>query len=67
MSAAKVIEILAKSPESWEDAAQQAVKDTARTVQNIQSVYVKEFEAKVENNEIVEYKVNAKITFLVDR
>lgn len=67
MSAAKVIEIIAKSDKSWEDAAQQAVTDAAKSVKNIQSVYLKELEAKVENDKIVEYKTTTKITFIVDR
>lgn len=67
MSAAKVIEIIAKSDKSWEDAAQQAVTDAAKSVKNIQSVYLKELEAKVESDRIVEYKATAKITFIVDR
>jgi hypothetical protein len=66
MAAAKVIEVIAKSNQSWEDAAQQAVKDAAESVRNIQSLYIKEFEAKVENDNIVEYKVNVKLTFLVE-
>lgn len=67
MSAAKVIEIIAKSEKGWEDAAQQAVADAAKSIHDIQSVYIKDFEAKVENEKIVEYKVTAKITFLVKR
>jgi hypothetical protein len=67
MSAAKVIEIIAKSDKSWEDAAQKAVTDAAKSVQNIQSVYMKEMEAKVENDKIVEYKATTKITFIVER
>jgi hypothetical protein len=54
MAAAKVIEVIAKSNQSWEDAAQQAVKDAAESVRNIQSLYIKEFEAKVENDRITE-------------
>jgi hypothetical protein len=66
MAVAKVIEIIAKSDKGFEDAAQQAVTEAAKSVRNIQSLYVKEFEAKVENDRITEYKVNAKVTFLVE-
>jgi dodecin len=59
----KVIEVLAKSEKSWEDAAQQALTTAGQTLRNIQSIYVKNFEAKVENNRIVEYRINGKISF----
>jgi dodecin len=66
MSIVKVIEILAQSDKGWEDAAQQALKETSKTVRNIQSIYIKEFQAIVENNQIVNFRVNAKISFLVE-
>lgn len=66
MSVVKVIEILAQSEESWEDAAQKALNEAARTVRNIQSIYVKDFQAIVEDNEITAYRVNTKISFRVD-
>lgn len=62
----KVIEVLAESPKSWEDAASEAVKKAAKTLKNIRSIYVKEFEAKVEGNKITQYRVNAKISFVLD-
>ena len=66
MSVLKVIEILANSPSSWDDAAQKAVDEASKSVKNIRSVYVNELNARVENNKIVEYRINAKITFEVD-
>lgn len=62
----KVIEVLAESEKSWEDAAAQAVQRAAKTLHNIKSIYIEHFEAKVENNKIVRYRVNAKISFLLD-
>lgn len=62
----KVIEVLAESPESWEDAAAQAVAQASKTVHGIKSIYIKDFEAKVEGNSIVQYRINAKISFLLD-
>jgi flavin-binding protein dodecin len=59
----KVIEVLAQSDKSWDDAAQQAVGEASNTLRNIRSVYVKEFEAAVENNNITQYRINAKISF----
>lgn len=66
MAVVKVIEVLAQSPESWEDAAKRALKEVQLTVRNVQSIYVKEFQAIVENGEIVEYRANAKVSFLVE-
>ncbi|MEM8965229.1 MAG: dodecin family protein [Bacteroidota bacterium] len=63
MSILKVIEVLAHSTQSWEDAAQQAVTEAAKTVKNIKSIYIKDKSARVENNQIVEYRIDAKITF----
>lgn len=65
MSVVKVIEILAESNESWEAAAKAAVAEASKTVKNIQSVYIKEMQAIVEGNEIVKYRVNAKISFVI--
>jgi flavin-binding protein dodecin len=62
----KVIEVLAESDKSWEDAAAQAIARASKTVRHIRSIYVKNFEAKVEDNRIVEYRVNAKISFLLE-
>lgn len=63
MTILKVIEVLTESSKSWEDAAQEAVREGAKTVDNIRSIYIKEFQAVVENNKITKYRVNAKISF----
>jgi len=59
----KVIEVISQSENSWEDAAQRAVTDAGRTVEQIKSIWIKNFEAVVKDNKIVEYRVNANITF----
>jgi len=66
MTMLKVIEVLAESPNSWEEAAQNAVKQAAESLRGISSVYVKEFEAKVENGQITSYRINAKVTFTLE-
>lgn len=66
MSVLKVIEIMANSPESWEDAAQKAVDEASKSVKNIQSVWVKDQSCDVENGKIKEFRVNVKITFTVE-
>jgi flavin-binding protein dodecin len=63
MTILKVIEVLTDSNKSWEDAAQEAIREAAKTVENIRSIYIKDFQAVVENNKITKYRVNAKISF----
>ena len=63
MTMLKVIEVLAESKQSWEDAAQVAVTNAAKTVRGIKSIYVENFQATVKGGKIASYRVNAKITF----
>ncbi|MHC1719857.1 MAG: dodecin family protein [Clostridiaceae bacterium] len=65
MAVVKVIEVLAESTESWEAAAKDAVAEAAKTVDNIQTVYIEGMQAVVEGNKIVKYRVNTKISFIV--
>jgi len=62
----KVVEVLAESEKGWEDAAAEAVRRAAKTVKNIRSIYIEHFEAKVDNKKIVRYRINAKISFVVE-
>lgn len=62
----KVIEILAESEKSWEDAADNAIKEAAKTVKNIKSIYISNMNAKVDKNKMVRYRINAKISFVVN-
>ena len=48
-----------------EDAADLAVKDAAKSLKGIKSIYIENFQADVKDNKIVQYRVNAKITFEV--
>lgn len=66
MSIMKVIEVLANSKVSWEDAAQQAVKQASRTLKNIRSIYIQEHSATVNKGKIVEYRITAKVTFGIE-
>lgn len=66
MSMLKVIEVLAESDKSWEDAAQQAVAKAIKTVHNVKSIYIENFEATVDNGKLKKYRINAKISFVLD-
>lgn len=66
MAILKVIEVLAESPTSWEDAAKEAVAEAAKTVRGIRSIYIKNFEATVRDGAIENFRINAKVTFTVE-
>ena len=65
MAIHKVIEVLSQSDQSWEDAAQLAVRDAAKTVKGIKSIYISHLQGDVEKGKIVRFRVNAKLTFEV--
>lgn len=66
MSIAKCVEVIASSEESFDDAVDQTLAEASKSVDNIKSIYIKNMEAKVENNEVTEYGINAKVTFEVE-
>ena len=65
MAVVKVIELLSESVNGWEAAAQEAVNEASRTIDNIQSVYIENLQAIVEDNRIVNYRINCKVSFIV--
>ncbi len=65
MSAVKVIKVMGTSEESWEDAAEQAVAQACETLEGVHGVDVTNWTAKVENEEIVEYRATTEIAFPV--
>jgi len=67
MTVVKIIELIGSSPNGWNEAAQNAVTEAAKTVKNIKGVHVKRCTAKVKNNKIVEYNADVKIAFIVER
>ena len=66
MAIVKVIELVADSNKSWEDATQVAVNEASKTVKNIKSVFVKNFQTIIEDNKIAKYRVNVKVSFVVE-
>jgi dodecin len=67
MTVIKIIELIGSSPNSWSEAAQNAVTEAAKTIKNIKGVHVKRCTAKIQNNKIIEYNANVKISFMVER
>lgn len=66
MSMLKVIEVLAESNDSFEDAARVAVANASASVRDIKSIYIQEMSGQVTNGKITSYRVNAKISFLLE-
>ena len=62
----KVLEVIAESNKSFDDAAQQAVREAAKSVRNIKSIWIENFSGVVEGDRIVQYRVNAKLSFLIE-
>ncbi|QCX38579.1 dodecin domain-containing protein [Aureibaculum algae] len=65
MSVLKVIEVLGNSTVSFDDAVKNVVTEASKTVKNIKSVYVKDMQATVNNNQVAEYRVTTKVTFAI--
>jgi len=65
MSVIKVIELMASSKKSWEDATAKAVKKASKSINGIKSAYVQDQSVVVKNGEVAEYRVNLKVTFEV--
>lgn len=67
MATLKVIELLASSTKSWEDATANAVAEATRTLKGVTSVYVQDQSVTVKDGKIDEYRVNVKVTFRLER
>lgn len=66
MSVAKIIEISCESPKSFEDAIQSGITRASKTVHNIKSAWVKEQQVVIENGKVTMYRVDLKVTFILD-
>ncbi|MEO5944762.1 MAG: dodecin family protein [Ferruginibacter sp.] len=65
MPVVKVIEVIASSTVSFDDAVKQAVKEVSKTIKNIDSVWIQDMKVHVKDNEISTYGVNCKVSFRV--
>jgi len=66
MSVAKVAEITSSSRKSFEDAVHIGIARASKTVKNIRGVWIQEQKLKIENGKISEYRVNMKVTFVLE-
>lgn len=65
MSVARVTEIISDSKKSFEDAVVQGVKRANKTLDGVKSAWVKDQQAIIEDGEVVGFRVNLKITFVL--
>lgn len=66
MAVLKVIELMASSEKSFEDAVGNGVKKAAETIKHIRSAYVQDHSVTVKDGKVHEYRVDLKISFVVD-
>jgi len=66
MSVAKVVELTASSPTSFEDAVKNGIDKAGESLRNIKGAWVSEEKVDVEDGKIVAYRVTLRITFLVE-
>jgi len=66
MSVAKVIEISSESPVSFEEAISEGIERASKTVHNIKSAWVKNQSVAVQDGKITKYRVDLKVTFILD-
>ena len=66
MSVAKVIEITAESPQNFEDAIRKGIATAGESVHNIKGAWVKEQQVVVEDNKPAIFRVDLKVTFVLD-
>jgi flavin-binding protein dodecin len=66
MSVARVTEITASSTTSFEDALQEGVARAAKTLKNVEGAWVQEQTVRIRDGKIAEYRVNLKVTFVLE-
>ncbi|MBP6352603.1 MAG: dodecin domain-containing protein [Acinetobacter sp.] len=66
MGIAKVVEVNSSSTKSFEDAIQTGIAKVTETVKNVSGAWVNEQKVVVKDNKITEYRVNLKISFVVE-
>lgn len=66
MSVAKVVELVGSSPQSWDDAAQVAVKRAAKTIRGVRGIDLVGMTAVVKGGKITEYRSTVKISFGIE-
>lgn len=66
MSIARVTEISATSPDSFDEATKRGIERASKTLRGITSAWVKDQNVMIENGKITDFKVNLVVTFVLD-
>ena len=66
MSVARIVELSATSDRSFEDAMRQGIARATQTLRHVRSAWIKEQEVEVADGEVVKFKVNLLVTFVLD-
>ena len=67
MSVYKFLELVGTSPNSWEEAAANAVNMAAETLRDIRVADITDLDMHIENNKISSYRAKVKISFKVEK
>ena len=59
----KVIELVGSSPESWEQAAQNAIATAAESLEDLRVAEISEMDMKIEDGRIQAYRARVKVSF----
>ena len=63
MAVVKVIEVMASSKVSWEDATKQAIERASKSLKNIRSAWVQDQSVTIEKGKVKEYRITLKLSF----
>lgn len=66
MAVLKVIELMASSEKSWEDASAKAIEKASKTVKGIKSAWVKDQSLSCDDGKVLEYRVTLKVSFKIN-
>ena len=66
MSVARVTEIIASSPKSFEDAIENGVERASDTLKNVEAAWVQDQKVVIKDGKVAEYRVNLKVTFVLE-
>lgn len=66
MSVARVTEIICSSSKSFEDAINVGITRATKTLKNVTGAWVQDQKVKVEKGRVAEYRVNLKVTFILE-
>jgi flavin-binding protein dodecin len=66
MSIARVTEITSSSSKSFDDAIEQGIKRANKTLKNVKGAWIRDQKVKINDGKITEYRVNMKVSFVLE-